>query len=195
MKNPQRMLEAPRPPFWTKLSISSGNEVQIGGILVGCAATYAAYRQDLAGALRVGMTIVGWLLVYLSCHSLFHWLVGRLAGIRFRGYGVRGTDHPQDLGPILRPLLSRIPMFTAVTEKESMQKARPIAKALMFAAGESASVLWTVLAGLLAWKSHVPGGSIFFAVGILMGVIGIVSTLLIPRGDYAKAVRALRKVE
>ncbi len=192
MKNPERTLETQRPPFWLHLSITGGNLVQLGGILLGSSTLYAAAHLELAGILRVCLTILGWLVVYLCCHSLFHWLVGWLVGIRFRAYGVRGTDHPQDLSPIMRSLLTRVPMFTAITRKESMRKATPAARALMFAAGESASIVWTVLAGFYAWKSRIPGGSVFLALAALMGVVGVISTTRMPRGDYAKAIRALR---
>ncbi len=195
MKTPQRTLEVQRPPFWIQLSITSGNLVQLGGILLGCSGMYTAAHLELTGILRVSLTVLGWLLVYLCCHSLFHWLVGRLVGIRFSGYGVRGTDHPQDLSPIMRSLLSRVPMFTAKTRKESMRRAKPVARALMFAAGESASILWTVLAGLYAWRSHIPGGGIILAVAAFLAVIGVISTTQMPRGDYAKAIRALREGE
>ncbi len=187
------MPAAPRPPFWIQLSIKSGNLIQLAGMVLGCSAMYAAAHSDLAGLLRVGLTLLGWLLVYLCCHSLSHWLMGSLVGIRFRGYGVRGTDHPQDLSPIMRSLLTRLPMFTAMTRQESLRKARPMARALMFAAGESASIVWTVLAGLYAWKSHVPGGIFFLVAGVLTGIVGIVSTSRMPRGDYAKALRALHQ--
>ncbi len=182
-----------RPPFWLRLSIATGNLLQLAGILAGGSAMYAAAHADMAGILRVLLTILGWLFIYLCCHSLGHWFVGRLAGIRFRGYGIRGTDHPEALSPAMRAVLSRVPMFTALTEKESMQKASPAGRALMYAAGESASILCTFLAGLYAWKSHIPGGIIFLAVAILMGITGVVSTIRIPRGDFAKALRALRE--
>ncbi len=193
MKTPQRTLEVQRPPFWIQLSITSGNLVQLGGILLGCSGMYAAAHLEMAGVVRVCLTVLGWLVVYLCCHSLFHWLVGRLVGIRFRGHGVRGTDHLQDLSPIMRSLLSRVPMFTVMTQKESLRQAKPVARALMFAAGESASIVWTLLAGLYAWRSHIPGGGIIVAVAALMSVIGVISTTRMPRGDYAKAIRALRE--
>ncbi len=154
---------------------------------------YLAAHAQLSGILRVALTIVGWLIIYLCCHSLSHWFVGRLVGMRFRGYGVRGTDHPAALSPVERAVMSRLPMFTALTEKDSMEKASPVAKALMFAAGESASILCTILAGLYAWRNQIPGGVIFFVAAILMSITGVVTTITIPRGDYAKALRALRE--
>ncbi len=182
-----------RPSFWMRLSIASGNLVQIAGIVAGSSVMYAAVHLELSGVLKVLLTILGWLVIYLCCHSLAHWFVGRLAGIRFRYYGVRGTDHPEALSPAMRAILSRLPMFTALTEKESMEKASPVAKALMYAAGESASILCTLLAGLYAWKSHIPGGIVVLAAATLMSLTGVVSTIRIPRGDFAKALHAMRE--
>ena len=183
---------APRPPFWLKLSIIAGNLLQLAGMAFGVWAIYLAGKAVFTPLLRVVLMILGWLCVYLSCHSLAHWLVGRLAGIRFREYGLRGTDHPQQLNPILRAVLSRLPMFTAITEKDSMRRASPLARALMFAAGETSTILCTLLAGLYAWQSGVPGGLFFLIAAVLMSITGVISTSRMSRGDYAKALRALR---
>ena len=182
----------PRPPCWFRLSIIGGNLIQLAGMAFGVGVMYVGGKVVSAPLLRVVLMIVGWLSAYLSCHSLAHWLVGRLAGIRFREYGVRGTDHPQQLSPIMRAVLSRLPMFTAITEKDSMRKASPIAKALMFAAGETSTIFCTLLAGLYAWESGTPGGLVFMVAAILMSITGIISTSQMSRGDYAKALRALR---
>jgi hypothetical protein len=183
---------APRPPFWLRLSILQGNLLQLAGLAVGAWIMYLGGQAVSAPILRVALMILGWLVVYLCCHSLAHWLVGRLAGIHFREYGVRGTDHPQQLSPIMRAVLSRLPMFTAITEKDSMRKASPIARALMFAAGETSTIVCTLLAGLYAWESNIPGGLVFLIAAVLMSITGVVSTSQMARGDYAKARRALR---
>ncbi len=184
---------APRPPFWLRMSIVSGNLIQAAGMAAGGWLLYLAAHTEAAAVVRVVLMLAGWLLVYLGCHSLAHWLVGRLAGIRFREYGVRGTDHPEQLSPVMRAILGRLPMFTAITEKESMRKAGPLARALMFAAGETSTIVCTLLAGLYSWWSGIPGGLLFFIAAALMSVTGIVSTSRMSRGDYAKARQALRR--
>jgi hypothetical protein len=52
-----------------------------------------------AGAVRVGLMLVGSVIIYDYCQAVFHWAVGRLLSIRFRSYGVRGTDHPETYPP------------------------------------------------------------------------------------------------
>lgn len=183
---------APRPPFWVKVSIVLGNLLQIAGLAAGVWALYLAAYVAAGVLLRLMLLILGWLVIYISGHSLAHWLVGRIMGIRFVEYGVRGTDHPETLSPVMRAILSRLPMFTAITDKESMQKASPVAKALMFAAGETSTILGVLLIGLYAWRNNLPGGWLVLIVSVLMSVTGVISTTRMPRGDYAKAIRALR---
>jgi hypothetical protein len=137
--------------------------------------------------------ILGYMIIYICCHSLGHWAVGRLVGIRFKEYGLRGADHPEEFGTGMRKVMSRVPMFTAITEKASMEKASPVAKALMFGAGETSTIACVILAGLYAWRSNTPGGLILLIASILMSVSAAVSTSTMPKGDYAKARRALRR--
>jgi hypothetical protein len=62
----------------------------------------------------------------------------------------------------------------------------------MFAAGETSTILAVFLTGLYVWRSGVPGGLIWFIVSVLMCISGLIEPLRMPRGDYAKARRALR---
>jgi hypothetical protein len=62
-------------------------------------------------------------------------------GIRFDGYGLRGTDHPENYPPVIRQVMSIMPFFVALTDKTSMSRAAGAAKALMFAAGETSTTV------------------------------------------------------
>jgi hypothetical protein len=183
---------APRPPLWAQFSIAQGNMIQGAGLLLGTAMLVLAAHTPIVGGARVVLMILGWLAIYICCHASAHWVVGRLVGIRFRGYGVRGTDHPENYGPGLRQVMSVFPMFTAMTEKESMRAARPKAKAAMFAAGETSTTVCSLLAAGYAWRSGVPGGWLLFIFTIVFVGSSSVVTAIIPKGDYAKALRALR---
>lgn len=138
---------------------------------------------------RVGLMLVGFLAIYDCCHAIFHWVVGRLVGIHFRGYGVRGTDHPESYPPGVRQLMSVMPFFTAMTNKENMKAASSLAKALMFAAGETGTTLVSLIAALYAWLSGIPGGGIPFWVMVVWNLAATVVTTVTPKGDYAKASR------
>ncbi len=181
-----------RPPFWTRLSVIMGNLVQLAGLVLGSVVIVLSARLDVTGLFRIGLFVVGWFIVYICCHSLAHWAVGRLVGIRFREYGLRGTDHPEEFGSVMRRVMSLVPMFTAITDKDSMRQARPVAKALMFAAGETSTIVCTLLASIYAWQNDIPGGPFWVIVALALSMSAILSTLKMPKGDYAKAVRALR---
>jgi hypothetical protein len=79
--------------------------------------------------------VVGWVLLYFSCHAVAHWVVGRSLGIRFAFYTVGGTGNPEGWPAGLRWLFEHLPFFGVQTEKASMQKARPIARAITWSAG------------------------------------------------------------
>ena len=67
--------------------------------MLGASLLYPAAHLQAAGAVRVGLMLVGSVIIYDYCHAVFPWAVGRLLSIRFRSYGVRGTDHPKTYPP------------------------------------------------------------------------------------------------
>ncbi len=185
----------PRPPFWFRLSIAAGNLAQLAGLILGSGILYATAHLQAPDVVRVLLMLVGWFAIYVCCHALAHWAVGRLVGIEFQGYGLRGTDHPENYPPGLRQAMSAMPTFTVMTKKASMQQARPLAKALMFSAGESSTAVCSILAGYYAWHSGIPGGQILFWVMVAFNLFSTVVTALVPRGDYAKAWQALHSAK
>lgn len=183
----------PRPALWLRMSVPVGNAVQLAGLASGAVLLYLAARaQSAAVGIRVALLLIGFAVIYVCCHALAHYVVGRLGGIRFRGYGLRGTDHPENYPPGMRQLMIVMPFFTAVTEKASMQRASRWAKALMFAAGESSTAVCTLVASFYAWQAGIPGGQLLFIIMVVFNTFSTIMTAMVPRGDYAKAWRALR---
>jgi hypothetical protein len=174
------------------MSVTSGNLWQLVGMALGALLLYLAANFQAPEVVRIVLMLVGFLAIYDCCHAIFHWAVGRLVGIRFRGYGVRGTDHPESYPPGIKQLMSAMPYFTAMTSKESMQAASPMAKALMFAAGEKGTTVVSLLAALYAWLGGIPGGGILFWIMVVWNVAATVATTITPKGDYAMAIRMLR---
>jgi hypothetical protein len=80
-----------------------------------------------------------------------------------------------------------------MTDKTSMDKASPLAQALMFSAGETATTVCGTAAGWYAWHKAIPGGGVLLVVAIVWGLVSTISTAQFPKGDYAKAIRALRR--
>ena len=190
---PPETARRPLPKLWFRMSIVTGNIVQLMGLVIGAILLYLAAHLSIATAARVILMLLGWFVIYICCHALAHWAVGRLVGIRFRGYGVRGTDHPENYPPGLRQVMSVIPFFTAMTEKASMQKASAAAKAAMFSAGETSTTVCSLLAAGYAWLSGTPGGFTLFVVTVCWDIGSTIVTSIVPRGDYAKAIRVLRE--
>jgi hypothetical protein len=192
MATPQAATGQPLPPFWARFSIAAGNAIQAAGLLAGAGLLAMAAHVGASPGVRLALAILGWLAIYICCHASAHWAVGRLVGIHFRGYGLRGTDHPENYPPGVRQFMSIFPMFTAMTEKASMRQARPIAKALMFAAGETSTTICSLLAAGYAWRTGIPGGVVLWWFTVVLVTFSTVVTALVPKGDYAKALRALR---
>lgn len=194
----QRALEATRapgtrPPLWLRTSVPVGVVSQCAAAAIGTGLiAVAADSYRLGVDLRGAALIVGFILIYLNTHAVAHWFVGRIVGIRFRGFGLRGTDHPENYPPGLRHLMGALPMWVAMTEPESRRRAGPRARAAMYAAGETSTTVCSVAAAAAAFLAHAPWarGLLVFAVLWNLGASIVVS--MIDKGDYAKARRALR---
>ena len=182
----------PRPRLWLRLSITRGNLVQTAGIAVGTTLLAAAAASTGPATARFALALLGWLAIYDCTHSIGHYLAGRAVGIRFRFYGIRGTDHPEDYPPGLRQLMSVAPFWSVITDKTSLRAAAPWRKALMFAAGETCTAICSTAAAYAAAVTHVPGGSKLLAFTVVWNAVSTVVTAIKPKGDYAKAIRALR---
>ncbi len=180
------------PKLWFRMSVVIGNIVQLLGLVIGAAFLVLAAYLSIATVARVILMLLGWFVIYVCCHAIAHWAIGRVAGIRFRGYGVRGTDHPENYPPGVRQVMSVMPFFTALTERASMQQASRTAKAAMFSAGETSTTICSLLAAGYAWFSGTPGGFTLFVVTLFLDIGSTIVTALVPRGDYAKAIHALR---
>ncbi len=109
---------AHRPPLWLKLPTAAGNAVQLIGLAIGAALTYAATAAHWPAVVRIVLMMAGWVALLWSSHAIAHWGVGRLVGIQFRGYGIRGSDHPEIYPPRTRAFLAHVPFFVALTSKE-----------------------------------------------------------------------------
>lgn len=182
----------PSPAFWARLPVLAGNLLQLAGIVAGVLVIILAGAVRSAGALSTLIAVLGILLVYLCCHAIAHWLVGRLVGLRFAFVGVRGTDHPEAYPPGMRQIMAVTPMFTTVSTRQSRAAVGRRALAAYFAAGETSTTLCTVLAAVLALLVGVPGAGVILVVAIVWVLLAVVTTTFTPKGDYYKARQALR---
>jgi len=177
----------PRPPFWLKLSVLAGNLIQLAGIVAGLLLIVLAAGISVVPVASAAFAVVGIVLVAFSSHSIGHWLVGRLVGIRFAYIGVRGTDHPETYPPPIRQMFSSVPMFTMVSTRRSRLAAGRWALAAYFAAGQTTAVVGWVLSAALARLLNVPAARFIFLVVIAWAVGTVLVAVFSPKGDYAKA--------
>jgi hypothetical protein len=173
-----------------RLSIVAGNTIQLAGILAACAVLALAQSTPSKPAAIIGM-VAAWTLLYFSCHGIAHWAVGRILGIRFAFYTVGGTDHPEGYPSGMRWVFEHLPFFGVQTEKASMQKASPAAKAIMWSAGVTSSAVVPTLGALCALGASVPGSKPFLIFAVFWAIGTLASNWRNRTGDYSKARRAL----
>jgi hypothetical protein len=182
---------SPRRKIFGRLSITAGNALQISGNVAACLALAAARSAHSTTGAVVAM-VVGWVLLYFCCHAISHWVVGRILGIRFAFYTVGGTGNPEGWPAGLRWLFEHLPFFGVQTSKASMQRASPVARAIMWSAGVTSSAVVPTLGALWAWRSGVPWGKLFFLAALFWAVGTLASNWTSRTGDFSKARLALR---
>lgn len=182
----------PYPQFWAKLPVLAGNLLQLTGVVAGALLIILAAAIRGTGAWSTLVLVVGLIVIYLCSHAVAHWLVGRLVGLRFAYVGLRGTDHPEAYPPGMRQLMAATPMFTTVSTRRSRASASRWALAMYYAAGETSTSVCMVLAAVLALLAGIPGSLVVLVIVIIWVLFAVVTTAITPKGDYAKARRALR---
>jgi hypothetical protein len=176
---------------WLTLSVAQGNAIQVLGLLGAAALAWYAGREGVHGMRWMATSR---LLAYFTEHAFSHWLVGRAFGIRFTGYGLHGTSHPQLYPPGVRFLFSHLPLLSARVEPASLRAASPAAGAAMYAAG----TVGTVLVGLAipvyaGWRGVSSARGLLVASGGVINAFVVFSEALRPGGDLRRAWRALRE--
>lgn len=183
----------PQRKIFRRLSIVVGNMLQISGIAAACGAlALALARSDSRRpAFSAVMMIAAWLLLYFFCHGIAHWAVGRLLGIRFAFYTIGGTGNPEGYPAGMRWVFEHLPFFGVQTDKASMQKASPTAKAIMWSAGVTSSAVVPTLSAVCTWRAGIPGSKVFLVFAVFWAIGTLSSNWRSQTGDYAKARRAL----
>lgn len=174
---------------WLTLSVAGGNAVQVGGLLGSVALAWYAGRRGERGT---HLMVASRLLAYFCEHAFSHWLVGKVLGIRFTGYGLHGTSHPWAYPPGARFVFSRLPFLSARLERDSLRAAKPAARAAMYAAGTVGAVIPSIAIPGYCWRRGVRGARGFFVAANLWSVPLILSEALRPGGDLRRAWAALR---
>jgi len=181
---------SPRRKIFGRLSVASGNALQIAGVAAACASLALARSTQSKPAAIAGM-IAAWVLLYFFCHSIAHWAVGRILGIRFAFYTLGGAGNPEGYPAGMRWVFEHLPFFGVQTDKTSMQKASPMAKAIMWSAGVTSSAVVPTLSAVCTWNARIPGSKLFLMFAVFWGIGTLASNWRSRTGDYSKARRAL----
>jgi hypothetical protein len=181
----------PKRRIWLRPSIAAGNAMQIAGLVLGCLLLMTA-AQARTASLAVLEMLVGLVLIYLSCHAIAHWLVGRVLGIRFRSYTVGGTSKPEVWPVGLRWIMEHVPFFGVQTDRDSMKTAVRAVKAAMWSAGVTSSAVVPTLAAFWCVHTHVRMSKLVFLFLLIWSVGTLIANLAGPSGDYFKARMALK---
>jgi hypothetical protein len=179
---------------FTRLSITAGNTIQLAGLAAACAAlAFARSAYSKSAAAAVVMMIAAWVLLYFFCHGIAHWAVGRLVGIRFAFYTVGGTGNPAGYPAGMRWVFEHFPFFGVQTQKASMERATPMAKAIMWSAGVTSSAVVPTLGAVWAWSAGIPGSKLFLIFAVFWSIGTLSSNWRSSTGDFSKARRAALK--
>src|SRR5882762_8629265 len=180
----------PQRKIFRRLSILAGNTIQIAGLAASGVALALARSTQSKSAAIVAM-LAAWTLLYFFCHGIAHWAVGRILGIRFAFYTVGGTGNPEGYPAGMRWVFEHLPFFGVQTEKTSMQKASPMAKAIMWSAGVTSSAVVPTLGALCAWRAGIPGSKPFLIFAVIWAIATLASNWTSRTGDFSKARRVL----
>lgn len=175
---------------FARVPLAVGNILQAGGILAACFALSAS-RSTHSTPMAVTAMLLAWVLLYFSSHAIAHWMVGRVVGIRFLFYTVGGTGNPEGWPPGLRWIFEHLPFLGVQTEKLSMQRVSPSARALMWSAGVTSSAVIPTACAFWAWRSGVPLSGWFLLFALFWALGTLASNWTSQTGDYSKARRAL----
>ena len=87
--------------------------------------------------------------------------------------------------------MSALPMWSALTDKDSMRQAKPWAKAAMFSAGETSTTIVSITSAAYAAHAGIPGGHALLTGSVLWALAATITVAVVAKGDYTKAMRAL----
>ena len=124
----------------TRIPIAVGSLVEVAGIL------FALYLVVITPEvtfvpLKLILYLVAWVCLLFFPHSLTHYAVGRLVGVRFRYYSFGKSSVYKLRIPFLSMIASRSPVFTLRVDRASLQLVGRGARIAMFSSGAVASMV------------------------------------------------------
>ncbi len=137
-----------------RISLLIGNLIEVTGILLGiCLIALAPGIRVIP--LTFLLYLVAWFCLLFFPHSLTHYIVGRLLGVKFRYYSFgKSSVSKLQLG-FLKRFASRLAVLTLKVDQTSLRSVTPSRRTVMFSSGAVASMVLPFLA-VTASFGHLP---------------------------------------
>jgi len=135
----------------SRIPIAVGNLVEIAGIL------FALYLIVMAPEvtvvpLKLILYLVAWVFLLFFSHSLTHYAVGRLVGVRFRYYSFGKSSVYRLRIPFLSMIASRAPVLTLKVDQGSLQLVGRGGRIAMFSSGAIASMVFPFFVAFASFR-------------------------------------------
>jgi hypothetical protein len=126
--------------------------------ILGCtfAAGLVVLAPDIKDILpRLLLYLVAWGCLVFFPHCLAHFVVGTTVGIRFSNYSTGRSSIAKQHMPVISAVASKAPLLTLNIDKASLRGSSKGRRAVMFASGAAASMIFPFFVAV-ASLSHLP---------------------------------------
>lgn len=133
-----------------KIPLVLGNAIEILGIVV--AISLIVVAPDMNGTfVRFLFYLTSWLCLLFFPHCLTHFIVGRLAGVRFSHYVIGKSSITKLRLPVVSAVAAVFPLLKLRIDKRSLRSVNDGARAATFASGAVASMILPFLVPVVAF--------------------------------------------
>jgi hypothetical protein len=172
----------------TRIPVAVGNLVEVAGILFGLYLIVIVPEVTFV-PLKLILYLVAWVCLLFFPHSLTHFVVGRLVGVRFRYYSFGKSSVYKLRIPFLSVIASRSPVLTLKVDRGSLQLVSRSGRIAMFSSGAVASMVFPFFAAFASFRDLPMVLSIFL---LLLSTANLLfDSYFSPKaGDISRAISA-----
>lgn len=173
-----------------RIPIAVGNLVEIVGILFALYLVVMAPEVALV-PLKLILYLVAWVCLLFFPHSLTHYVVGRLVGVRFRYYSFGKSSVYKLRIPFISRIASRAPVITLKVDRRSLQLVDRRGRIAMFSSGAVASMVFPFFVAYASFRDLPMLFSVFFL--LLSAANLLFDSYFSPKaGDISRAISAAK---
>lgn len=172
-----------------RIPIAVGNLVEIVGILFALYLVVMAPEVALV-PLKLILYLVAWVCLLFFPHSLTHYVVGRLVGVRFRYYSFGKSSVYKLRIPFISRIASRAPVITLKVDRRSLQLVDRRGRIAMFSSGAVASMVFPFFVAYASFRDL----PMLFSVFLLLSAANLLfDSYFSPKaGDISRAISAAK---